>query len=64
VDVEEGVGGVGLEVSLAGGRRDRTDQVGFERRAKMSNFVLGEALRKGVVDALTECIVDLFVMEL
>ena len=48
-------------VLLAGGRRDRTDHVGFERRAAMSSSVFGEGVVEGVLDSLLEGVVDSFV---
>jgi hypothetical protein len=47
-------------VSLAGGRRDRTDQVGFERSSGMFSLGLGGASGEGLGDSLTEAVVDLF----
>jgi hypothetical protein len=47
----EGVSGdVGLGVEDEGGRRDRTDQVGFERRAEMSSGLEGELYDRWGID--------------
>lgn len=55
---EEDEGEEVLEVSLAGGRRDRTDQVGLDRSLVMFSLVFGEASGDGAVDSLTEGVVD------
>jgi hypothetical protein len=49
-----------LEDLLAGGRRERTDQVGLERRAAMSSLVFREDLGEGLGDSLTAGVVDSF----
>lgn len=51
-------GGFGVEVLLAGGRRDRTDQVGLERSLVMSSLVWGEASGEGLGNSLIEGAVD------
>lgn len=47
-----------LERLLAGGRRDRTDQVGFERSLVMLSWVFGDLFVEGAVDSLTAGVGD------
>jgi hypothetical protein len=54
------IGGV-VGVASAGGRRDRTDQVGLERSLVMFSLEFGVVFSEGVEDSFTEGSVGSFV---